>query len=80
MKQSDLLRLYSQMRTLLFITVPVAGWGFMFWLSEGDMLVSVLIGIALTLPLFEFLPSKAEIQHSLIAERKRQENIWFKMI
>jgi hypothetical protein len=80
MKQSELLRLYSHMRTALFITVPIAGWGFTYWLSSGDALASVLIGMAITLPLFDILPSKAEISHSLMAERKRQENIWFKML
>lgn len=80
MTVNELIKLYGWVRIGLLLAVPVAGWGFMYWLSQGDALVSVLIGIALTLPLFDVLPSKAEIQHSLIQERKRQENIWFKMI
>ncbi len=80
MKQSELLRLYSHMRTALFITVAIAGWGFTYWLSNGEALASVLNGIAITLTLFDILPSKAEISHSIMAGRKRQENIWFKML
>lgn len=80
MTVNELIKLYGWVRNGLLLAVPVAGWGFMYWLSEGDMLVSVLIGMALMFPLLAELPSKAEIQHNLIQERKRQENIWFKMI
>lgn len=80
MKTNELIELYAKARTALFITVPVAAWGFTYWLSGGEMLASFLIGFGLMLPLFDVLPSKSEVKHRLLAERKRQENIWFKMI
>lgn len=79
MRQSELIDLYAKVRAGLLMAVPIAGWGFTYWMS-GEFWTSVLFGIGFTLPLLVELPSKAEVKHRLIAERKRQENIWFKML
>lgn len=79
MTVNELIKLYGWMRLGLLCAVPVAGGSFMFAMC-GEMLTSVLIGIGFVLPLLMELPTKKEIQHRLITERKRQENIWFKML
>lgn len=80
MRQSELIELYAKVRFCLIVTAPIAFWGFTYWLTGGEMLVSVVFGLTLVLPLLDALPGKAEVKHSLMAERKRQENIWFRMI
>lgn len=79
MTVNELIRLYGWVRLGLLCVVPIAGGCFTFAMC-GEMLTSVLIGIGFVLPLLMELPSKKEIKHQLITERKRQENIWFKML
>lgn len=80
MKQSELVELYARVRLGLLISVPVAMWGFTYWLSDGEMLPAILFGIAVLFPLIDTLPGKAEVQHRLIAERKQRDTMWFRMI
>jgi hypothetical protein len=79
MTVNELIKLYGWVRMGLLCAVPVAGWGFTYWLC-GEFWTAVLFGIAFMLPLLMELPSKTEIKHRLIQERKRYENIWFKML
>lgn len=80
MRQSELIDLYAKVRLGLIIAVPVAVWGFMYWLSDGEMLPAVLFGISMLFPLIDILPGKAEVQHRLMTERKQRDTMWFRMI
>ena len=79
MTVNELIKLYGWVRLGLLCAVPLAGGCFTFAMC-GEMFTSVLFGIGFVLPLLMELPSKKEIRHQLITERKRQENIWFKML
>jgi len=79
MTVNELIKLYGWVRLGLLCVVPIAGGCFTFVMC-GEIFTSVLFGIAFVLPFLMELPTKKEIQHRLITERKRQENIWFKML
>lgn len=80
MTENDLIKMYSRCRVALICTAPVAMWGFMLWLSGGEMLPALAFGGAVMLPLLDILPSAGEVKHRLISNRKRTEGIWFKML
>lgn len=79
MTTNDLLKMYKWMRFTLFLTVPTAMWGLVYWMC-GEMGPSLLFGIAVMLPLLDILPGEKEIRHRLIAERKQMDTVWFRFI
>lgn len=76
MKLEELIKLYKGMRTALIITVPLATWGFMYWLSTGDMLVACLFGIGTIIPTIDIIPSAAEVRRRL-RTRQTSDHIWY---
>ena len=79
MTTNDLLKMYKWMRFTLFLTVPMAMWGLVYWMC-GEIGPSLLFGIAVMLPLLDILPGEKEIRHRLIAERKQMDTVWFRFI
>lgn len=76
MKVEHLIRMYKNMRIALLISVPVAVWGFMLWLSQGEMLASFLFGIGALLPIIDILPSPTEVRRTL-KTRETTGHIWY---
>ena len=76
MKINELITLYGRMRIALIIAVPVAMWGFMLWLSGGEMLPACLFGIGVMFPLFDILPQPKEIRR-ILKTRQTSDHIWY---
>lgn len=76
MRINELITLYGRMRMGLIVTVPIATWGFMLWLSGGEMLPACLFGIAMMFPLFDVLPSPSEVRRTL-KTRETTGHIWY---
>ncbi len=79
MTVNKLLNMYKWMRFALFVTVPVAMWGLVYWMSK-DTWISLLFAFGMMLPLFDILPSMHEVRHRMIQERRQMDTIWFKLI
>ena len=76
MKINELITLYGRMRIALIIAVPVAMWGFMLWLSGGEMLASWLLSVWVIFPLIDLLPSAAEVKR-ILKTRQTSNHIWY---
>ena len=76
MRINELITLYGRMRLGLIITVPLSMWGFVLWLSGGQMLPACCFGIAMMLPLFDVLPSPSEVRR-VLKTRESNSHIWY---
>ena len=76
MKINELITLYGRMRLALIIAVPVAMWGFMLWLSGGEMLPSCLFGIGVMFPVIDILPEPREVRR-ILKTRESNSHIWY---
>ena len=76
MKINELITLYGRMRIALIIAVPVAMWGFMLWLSGGEMLPSCLFGIGVMFPVIDILPEPREVRR-ILKTRESNSHIWY---
>lgn len=76
MKINELITLYGRVRTALIISIPLSVWGFMLWLSGGEMLPACLFGIGVIFPIIDILPSTAEVKRTL-KTRQTSDHIWY---
>lgn len=76
MKLEHLIRMYGWMRLGLLVSVPMAMWGLVYWMSGGEMLAAWLFGLAMLPPLIDTLPSVTEVRRTL-KTRKTSDHIWY---
>lgn len=76
MRINELITLYGRMRFALIIAVPVAMWGFVLWLSGGQMLPACLFGIAVMFPVIDILPEPKEVRR-ILKTRESNSHIWY---
>lgn len=76
MKINELITLYGRVRTALIISIPLSVWGFMLWLSGGEMLPSCLFGIGVMFPVIDILPEPREVRR-ILKTRESNSHIWY---